>query len=175
MNSQGSDEDNQTEAQIEGRLQAKGQREVDLGVDIDQPRATAATLGLMRVETNGDFLKRRVSEANPWVLADTYGGNVGDNASKHSGTETARETAKGSGTNIDGSNELNNNCIGALVVIAVVELGDDSVALAAEDVEGVLDVRDGPLRDDLGDGAGEGHSTGSEDREDSRETHDEET
>ena len=171
---QGSDEDEQTKAQVEGRLQANGEREVDLGVDVDQPRATAATLGLMRIKTNRDFLKRDVSEANPWVLANTYGDNVGHDVSKRGCAETARKTANGGGTNVDGSNELNDDCIGALVIIAVVELGNNSVALVAEVGEGVLDVRNPPLRDNVGDGAGEDHGTGSEDSEDGRETHDEE-
>ena len=170
---QGSDEGLQTGCQVEGSLQETGERGVDLSVDIGQAGAFAATLGLMRVETLGDFLKQRVSEANPRVLANTYGDNVGDGGSDRRGSGTASNTAKGVGIVVDCSNEFADNRVGALVVVAAVELWDDSVALAAEVGEGLLDVRNGPLRDDLGDSAGKGHSTGSEDSEDGRESHDE--
>jgi len=55
-NPQASDKGKQTRALIEDRLQANLEREVDVGVDIDQPGAPAATLGLMIVETDSDFL-----------------------------------------------------------------------------------------------------------------------
>ena len=174
MCSQGSDEGNQTRGQVEGPLQEKGERGIDLGVGIDQMRAFAATLGLMRVKGLSDFLKRRVSEADPRVPADTYGDNVANGSSDWRGSGTASNTTKCVGMIVDGSNELNDNRVGALVVIAAIELGNDSVALAAEVGEGLLNVRSGPLRDDFGDSDGECHGTGRKDSEDGRETHDEE-
>ena len=83
-------------------------------------------------------------------------------------------TADGGGTHVDGSDDLSGNLLGALVVPAGSELGEDGVALVAERVEGTDDVVVGPLRDDFGDGAGEGHDTSGEDGEDSGETHGEE-
>ena len=63
-NLQSRNEGCQSDAQVEGCLQAEGERDVDLGVDIDQIRAIAAAIRLVRVETGSDFLKRRVSEAD---------------------------------------------------------------------------------------------------------------
>jgi hypothetical protein len=173
-NSQSGDKDEQTKAQVEDRLQATGERDVDLGVDIDQVSAPAATAGLMRLETVGDFLEGCVSEMEPRKLVDTYDDNVSDNVSEREGRKSASETTKGGGTNIDCSNELDDNSVSARVVIAATKLGNNSVALVAEVGEGVLDVGRGPLRDDFGDSAGEGHSTGGEDSKDGGETHDEE-
>ena len=173
-NSQSSEEDKQTKAQVEDRLQAKGEREVDLGVDSDQARAPAATLLLVRVKTDSDFLEQRVSKVKSWKLANTYGGNFGNDVGDRRATKTTSKATEGGGTSVDGNDELNGNRIRALVVVAVVELGNDRVALLAEVGEGLLDVGVGPLGDDLGDSASEGHGTGSEDSEDGRETHGEE-
>ena len=87
---------------------------------------------------------------------------------------TTRMIADGAGTNVDGSDKLGRDILGALVVPAATELGEDGVALVAERVEGTDDVVVGPLRDNFGDGAGEGHNTSSEDSEDGGETHGEE-
>ena len=61
-NSQNSDKGKQTEAQTEDRLQANGEREVDVGVDVNQTGAPAATLGLVCVETDRYFLEDNVSQ-----------------------------------------------------------------------------------------------------------------
>ena len=109
-----------------------------------------------------------------WKLAQTYGDNVGDDGNERSGSGTSRKRIEGGSTSVDGSNDFVDNFFGACVVGAAVELGGDSTDLVAEVGDSILDVRNGPLRGNLGHCAGEGHSTGSEDSEDGRETHDEE-
>ena len=110
-----------------------------------------------------------MSEAKPWKPVNAYGGDVGSNCRD---TKTAGKTTQGSGTNVSGSSQLDDNGIGAGAVRAAVELGDDVIALVAEVSESVLDIQNGPLHDDLGGRISKGHSTGSEDSE-GRETHDE--
>jgi len=194
-NSRGSDEWEQTGDQAEDLLQAKGERGVDLSVGVGQIGAVGATLGLMTIKTGVDFLEGCVSELCPWKLAITHGDNASDERSERRASRTAgTKTTEGGGTSLDGSDELVDNVVGAAVVHAAIELGNDGVGRLAEDVEGVLDFGDGPLlRVDgpildgpvlhgpvldgillvgLGNGGGEGHSTGSEDSEDGRETHD---
>ena len=83
-------------------------------------------------------------------------------------------TVDGPGANVDGGNDLGGDILRALVVPAGGKLGEDRVALLAEDVESLGDVAVGPLRGDLGDGASEGHDTSGEDSEDGGETHCEE-
>ena len=104
-------------------------------------------------------------------FAGTYDSNIGGGGGSCSVTGTTRKSTESIRTSIDGSNELNDDCIGARIVLAAIELGKDSITLVAEVRESVLDVRDRPLRDDLGNNTGEGYSTGSEDSEDGRETH----
>ena len=134
------------------------------GVDIDQTRAVATTLGLARCIGKSRSFSTRMSEAKSWKPVNAYGGDVGSNCG---GTNTAGKTTKGSGTNVNGSSRPKDNGTGPGAVRAAVELWDDGIALVAEVGE------NGPLHDDLGDRASEGHSTGSEDSEDGRETHDE--
>jgi len=130
----------------------------------------------MLVERDSDFLKRCVREVNETLeIRQTYGDNVDNDGSERGGTDkNTSKTVEDVGTNVDGSNEFNDDCLGARVIVAVVELGDDGIALVAKVAERIPYVRNGPFRDDLGDSAGEGHSAGSEDSEDGRETHDEE-
>jgi hypothetical protein len=101
-------------------------------------------------------------------LAATYGENASDGVSDIAVTSAASKRADGVLSIVDGVNELEGNLVGAIVILAVVELRDDSVAFTAEVVEGVLDVSGGPLGDDTGGG----HGTGSEDSEGGREAHD---
>ena len=128
----------------------------------------------MIIQADGNFLRRRVSGIWLQEHSITYGDNVGDDASDGSSSNPASATSKGGFAIVDCGNQLDDNTGGAIVVVAVVELGNDGVALAVEGVEGVLDVDIGPLRDDLGDSSSKGHSTSSKDSEDGRETHYEE-
>ena len=54
--SQGGEDGNQTDAQLEHRLQAKRERQVDGGEDTDRTGAPAATSVHMYVESDNDFL-----------------------------------------------------------------------------------------------------------------------
>jgi len=106
--------------------------------------------------------------------AITYDDYVSDCVSNHEGAKTTSKATNEGVTVVDGDDELGANESGARVVVAVVELENGGVALVVEVVEGVLDFGIGPLRNDVGYSAGEGHSTGSEDSKDGREAHDEE-
>ena len=128
----------------------------------------------MVIQTDGDFLGRRMSGIGLREHSITYSDNVSDDTSDSSGSNPASAASKGGFAIVDRGNQLDDNTGGAIVVVAVVELGNDGVALAVEGVEGVLDVDIGPLRNDLGDSPSQGHSTGSDDNEVSRETHYEE-
>jgi len=108
---------------------------------------------------------------DPSKLANTYHDEIDDDISNRKVGQTARMVVDGRGTNVDGSDDLGRDRLGALVVSAGSVLGEDGVALVAESVEGTHDVVVGPLRDDFGDGAGEGDDTSSEDSEDGGETH----
>ena len=175
MNSQSNDEGEQTDDQAEDLLQAKEERDANLSIDIDRTGAIDATVALMIVETDTGFLQGRVStKVWPRKLAITHDNNVSDEANQRGGSKTTSKTIKGGGTNVDCSGELDDGVLGAGVVVAIVELGNDYVDRAGEDLEDVLDLGDGSLADDIRDSAGEGHSTGGEDSEDGRETHGEE-
>jgi hypothetical protein len=104
----------------------------------------------------------------------TYGNNIGNDVSETDGSKADIKTTKAGCALVDCDTKLERNRIGAIVVVAVVELRKDIVTLAAEGGDGILDVCGGPLRNNLRDSAGEGHSTGSDDSEDGRETHGEE-
>jgi len=107
---------------------------------------------------------------------DDFGDNANDEVDELRGRkEGAAKTTEGRGANTDSNVEVGDDRSRASVVVATGEPGKDGVTRAVEDTEGVLGIGDRPLLNDLGDGAGEGHNTGSEDSEDSRETHDEET
>ena len=110
----------------------------------------------------------------PCKIANTYHEEVDNDISNRNGAQSARMAGDGTGANVDGGDELGGDRLGALVVPAATELGEDGVALVAERVEGTDDVRVGPLRDDFGDGPGEGHDTSGEDSEDGGEAHGEE-
>ena len=173
-NSQSGENEDQTDAHVEDRLQAEGERQVDGGEDTDRAGAPVATSAHMQVESDNDFLGEGVSEVEPWKLSSTYGDDFDDDISNRKVGETAGVVVDGVGTDVDGSNNLGGDLLSALVVPAAAERGEDAVALVAEGVEGVRDVAVGPLRNDFGDGAGEGHDTSSEDSEDGGETHGEE-
>ena len=111
----------------------------------------------------------------PSKFADTYHDEVDDDISNRKVGQTTGMAVEGGGTNVDGGDKLGGDRLGALVVSTRSVLGQDGVALVAERVEGTDNVVVGPLRDDFGDGAGEGHDTSGEDSEDSGETHGEET
>ena len=128
----------------------------------------------MLFESNANFLEGRVSRVRRWKFVITHIDNVGDETTQIGGGRTASKAANSGGTSVDGTDEFGDDLLGAGVVHTVVELGNDGVGRAAEGVEGVLDVGDGPLFNDPGNGSGEGHCTGGEDSEDGRETHGEE-
>ena len=128
----------------------------------------------MQVESDDDFLRGRVSQPEPSELANTYRDHFDDDIGNSKVGQAARVIVDGSGARVDGSGQLDGDIIRALVVPAAAELGEDAVAMAVESVEGIRDVAVRPLRDDLGDGAGEGHDTSGEDSEDGGETHCEE-
>ena len=56
-NSLGSDRGEEIGDRARDLLQAEGERGVDLSVDVGQTWAFAATLGLMPIETDADFLQ----------------------------------------------------------------------------------------------------------------------
>jgi len=149
-NPQNGDKGEQTEAQAEDRLQANGEREIDVGVDVDQTRAPATTLGLVRVEADRDFLEGSVSGVEFWKLANTYGDCFNNGVSNRERAKTASKTTKDGGTLADGDNDLGGKESRARVIRAATVLGKDGVALVAEVVEGVLDVGIGPLRNGHG-------------------------
>ena len=105
---------------------------------------------------------------------NTYHDEVDDNIRNRKVGQTTRMAVEGGGANIDGGDKLGGDRLGALVVSTRSVLGQDAVALVAERVEGPDDIVVGPLRDNFGDGAGEGHDTSGEDSEDGGETHGEE-
>ena len=107
----------------------------------------------------------------PRKLPKTYVDNVGDKRSDRSVVGTARKTAKSGSLTVNGRTDVADGTVGARVVLAATELGSDSIQLVAEVGENVLDVPNVPLREDLGDSAGQDHRTGGEDSEDGRETH----
>lgn len=115
-----------------------------------------------------------MSEVKPWKLANTYGDNANDEGSISETASTASNATKGGSTSADGNIEVGDDGSSASVIRASAQTGEDSAARAAEDVEGVIDGGFVPLRNDVGDNAGEGHSTGSEDSKDGGKTHDEE-
>ena len=117
---------------------------------------------------------RRVSQVELWKLANTYRDDFDDDISNRKVSETTGMVADGVGADVDGSDNLGGDLLGALVVPAAAERGDDAVAVVVEGIEGVHDVAVRPLRNDLGDGTGEGHDTSGEDGEDGGETHGEE-
>ena len=110
----------------------------------------------------------------PLKLPKTYVDNVGDKRSDRSVVGTARKTAESGSLAVNGRSDVADGTVGALIVLAATEFGSDSIQLVAEVGENVLDVPSVPLRDDLGDGAGQDHRTGGEDSEDGGETHGEE-
>ena len=111
----------------------------------------------------------------PWKLANkAYGDNANDEGSVGEAASTASNATKGGSTSADGNIEVGDDGSSALVIRAGVQTGEDSAARAAEGVEGIIDGGFVPLRDDVGDSAGDSHSTGGEDSEDGGETHDEE-
>lgn len=128
----------------------------------------------MVLETDRDFLEGSVSGVESWKLTTTYDDNVNNGLSNRERAK-ASKTTEGSGTLVDGDDELGANGSGAHIVMAVAKLGNDAVALVAEVVEDVDDVGIGSLRYDLWYRAGKRHGTGGEDSEDGREAHDEET
>jgi hypothetical protein len=128
----------------------------------------------VRLETDGDFLEGKVSEADPLKLLNTYGDDLDSRLSNHEGAKTDVNATNSGGALVDSDNELADNETRARIVVAAIEPGEDGVALSAKEAEGVRHVGGGPLLDDFGDGTGEGHSTSSEDGEDGGEAHDEE-
>lgn len=187
------DKSGQRGDQLEGRAQAIRERVVDLAVQSGQVGAIAATLGLMIVETSCAFLESCVSGVRSKNLATTYIDNASDGASEIAVTAAASNTANFVLAIVDDGSDLEDKLLGAIIVPAVTDLGNDSVALVAEGGEGVLDVgvglivgwgcgliggRGGGLIGSWGvglivswDGSGEGHSTGSDNSEDGREAH----
>ena len=129
----------------------------------------------MQVEGRSDFLQTEsVRWVGPSKPVKTYHDEVDDDISNRKVGQTARMTGDGPSTNVDGSDKLSRDILRALVTAAATELGEDGIALVAERVECTDDVVVGPLRDNFGDGASEGHDTSGEDSEDSGETHGEE-
>ena len=61
MSSQARDEGDQTDAQLEHRLQAKRERQVDGREDADRSGTSAATGVHMQVESDSDFLPGWIS------------------------------------------------------------------------------------------------------------------
>jgi len=171
-NSLGSNRGEQVGDRAGDLLQAGGERGVDLSVDVGQTWAFAATLGLMPVKSDANFLQGRVSEMRPWKLAiSTHGDNLGNEASECGGSRAASKSTNGGVASANGLDKLGDDVLRAGVVHAVIELGNDGVGRAAEGIEGVLDVGDGPPHGNSGNGGGKGGSTGSEDSKDGRETH----
>jgi len=171
-NSLGSNRGEQVGDRTGDLLQAEGERGVDLSVDVGQTWAFAATLGLMPVKSDANFLQGRVSEMRSWKLAiSTHGDNLGNEASECGGSRAASKSTNGGVASANGLDKLGDDVLGTGVVHAIVELGNDGVGRAAEGIEGVLDVGDGPPHGDSGNSGGEGGSTGSEDSKDGRETH----
>ena len=84
--------------------------------------------------------RRSVKRIGPSKLANAYHDEVNDDTSNHMVGQTARMVADDRGTNVDGSDDLGRDLLGALVIPAGSELGQDRVALAAQRVEGVDDV-----------------------------------
>jgi len=103
-----------------------------------------------------------------------FSDDFNDDASDIGGSNYAKKAANFGVTIFDDGNELEDDFIGTVVIVAMVELWNDIVALAAEDDELGLDLDAGPLRNDLWNSAGEGDSTGSKDSEDGGKTHCEE-
>ena len=172
---QSGDDEDQSDAHVENRLQAKREREVDGGEDTDCPGAPATTGAHVQVEGRSDFLQpRSVKSMEPSKLANTYRDDRDDDISNPEVGQTSRMTVDSGGADVDGGNDLGCDLLGALVVPASSELGEDGVTLVAERVEGTDDVVVGPLRDDFGDSTGEGNDTSGEDSEDGGETHGEE-
>ena len=118
----------------------------------------------------------RVKCARPLKLIKTYDDDTGEGTGDRSSTRlrTAGDGAEGDITGIDGIDKHFEEYNGARVVKAV-ELGSDGIDRIGEvDKASLLDVGDRPLRRSLDSGASKGHSTGGEDSEDGRESHDEE-
>lgn len=128
----------------------------------------------MGLKTDGDFLESEVSEADPRKLVSTYRDDLNSRFSNHGDAKNAVKSTKSGGALFDGDDKLADDDARARIVVAAVEPGEDIVAVVAEEAKGVRDIGGGPLRNDFGDGAGEGHGTGGEDSEDGGETHDEE-
>ena len=63
-NLQSGENENQSDAQLQNNLQAKRQRQVDIGEDSDRPGAPAATGLHMQVESSSDFLQPRISQVD---------------------------------------------------------------------------------------------------------------
>ena len=104
----------------------------------------------------------------PRKLAKTYGNHIGCGESDLIVTSAARKRGDGGVAGGDDTNELVDEILRALVILAVAELGNDGPGVFADVAESLLDVRGRPL----GDSTGNGHSTGSKDAEDGGETHD---
>jgi len=117
------------------------------------------------------YKSRSVECMETGELADTYRDDRDDDISNPKVGQTARMAVDGRGADVDGRNDLGSDLLGALVVPAGSELGEDRVALVAERVEGSDDVVVRPLRDDFWDGPGEGNDTSGENSEDGGETH----
>ena len=66
---QSGENEDQSDAQLEHRLQAKREREVDVGEDTDRPGTPTATSVQMQVEGRSDFLQSPVSQE--WSLANS--------------------------------------------------------------------------------------------------------
>ena len=152
-------------------MQTKGERDVDLSVDAENVGAPDAALVLVVPKANNNFLKQIMSEMKPRELAATYSDDISNDAGQGEGTDTTINTTKDVRATVDGSNELNDDLVGAIVVVAAVELGRDGVNIVSEGGEGVLDGSNVPLHGGLGNSPSEGHNTGSDDSEDSEETH----
>lgn len=103
----------------------------------------------------------------------TYSYDV-DNGSNDRGddNESTAKSAKRAGANVDGGDHLDENGVGAGVVVATVESRQDGFALIIEGVESIDSVGGASFRDDFGDGTGEGHGASGEDHESNDETHD---
>ena len=108
-----------------------------------------------------------------WGLAKTHVNHPGCGESELIVNSAAlRKSGDGGIAGGDHINELVDEIIQALGILAVAELGNDALCLSADVVESVLDTWD-PCGRPLGDSTGKGHSTGGKDAEDGGETHDE--
>jgi hypothetical protein len=150
----------------------------------------------MVLEVGCDFLKWVVSGMRPCKkLTTNYLDDARDDVSEIGVTSNASNAAKFAFAIVDSANKLEDNLIGAIVVVAAVEFGGDGVELVTEVVEGALDwgggslggigvgpipvgdcgggigIRSIPVRVWDRDGSGEGHSGGGDDGEDVREMH----